>query len=453
MAMIKVPLRREHFENYRREIVKIWGPFLFLCIAGLITSYFLFVEPPPPNRIVIATGQKTGGYYTFAEQYRAILARAGIDLQIQETAGSAENIQKLLDPSSGVHVAFVQSGTVPAEAREKLVALGSMYREPLWVFHRLDPAPTRLGELRGKRLSIGAPQSGTRLIALRLLADNGVTPETQAAANAPLVELDDAAAAEALERGRIDAAFLVISPGSPHVAHLLQRPDIHLMSFRRQKSYVRRYPYLSSVTISEGLLDMDRDIPAQDCELVAPSAMLVVSQSLHPALVTLLLEAATAVHDKGSLVDDPYEFPAARFVDLPMSEAARHYIKEGPSLLNRFLPFWLASLVDRLKFMIVPLLTLLFPLFKIAPPLYQWRIRSKIYRHYASLRKLEHELRQGIEPERRAEAIVALRKLEDELSQVSVPLWSMEEIYQLYLHIGHVRRLLEEEEVSTSDRE
>jgi len=444
--MIKLPFRRADFQSYRRELLRVWAPFLVLGLIALVVSWLLFVEPPPPRHVTIATGHATGRYHAYAEQYRATLARSGITLDIRETAGSGENLALLLDPASGVSVAFVQGGTVPPEHRGRLVSLASLYREPLWIFHRGDRPFERLTDLAGKRLAIGPEGSGTRVVALRLLADSGITPASQESAGAPLLGLPSAEAAEGLRTGAIDAAFFIVGPGSPEVQTLIRAEGVHLMSLRQHETYERRYPYLTSVTVSEGLLDLERNIPPSPSTLLAPPAALVANHTLHPALIPLLLQAAKAAHEQGSLFDAPGEFPSARFVGVPLHHEASRYLEEGPSFLNRFLPFWPASLVDRLKFMILPLATVIFSIIKIAQPLYNWRIRSRIYRHYAVLRRAERELSRPVNPAKRAEMIVALRGLEDKLAVLSVPLGSMAELYQLYLHLGHVRRRLEGEQ-------
>jgi TRAP-type uncharacterized transport system substrate-binding protein len=409
-------------------------------VAALVATYVLFVEPPPPSRLTIATGQPTGRYHAFALEYRAILARSGVELTIRETAGSAENVNLLLDPRSDVAVAFVQGCTISAEARGHLAGLASLYREPIWVFHRGERAHERLGELAGQRISVGPEGSGTRVLALRLLAESGIAEDAQ------ILGLSDAEAALALKAGRIDAAFFIIGPGSPHVQELIREEGVHLMSFRQHESYVRRHPCLTSVTLSEGLLDLERNVPLAPSHLLAPSAALVANGRLHPAHIPLLLQAATAVHEHGSLLDAPSEFPSGRFVEAPLHEEAKRYLKEGPSFLNRFLPFWPASLANRLKFLLLPLVTVVFSVLKIAQPIYDWRIRSRVYRHYAVLRRAEREIGQATDPARRAETIEALKQLEDKLSALSVPLSSMNELYQLCLHIGHVRRRLEDEQ-------
>lgn len=444
--MIKLRFRREDFESYRKELLRVWGLLLAIGVAALAATYLLFVEPPPPRRITIATGQRGGRYHAFAEAYRRTLAAADIELEIRETAGSAENVALLLDPASGVSAGFVQGGAAPADARGHLQALASLYREPIWIFHRGEQRWDRLTDLAGKRVSIGTEGSGTRVLALRLLEDNGVTPATQAAAGAPFLGLTDAEAGDALRAGRLDAAFLIVGAGSAQVQALIGAEGVRLLSLRQHESYTRRYPFLTSVTLSEGLLDLARNLPPEPVTLVAPTAALVANERLHPALIPLLLEAAAAAHEPGNVLDAPGEFPSPRFTDLPVHPEAKRILTEGQSFLYRFLPFWLASLADRLKFMLLPLATVIFSVFKLAQPLYRWRIRARIYRHYEVLRRAEREVGDAMNPEQREETIAALRKLESKLGRLSVPLWAMDELYQLYVHIGVVRRRLEEEQ-------
>ncbi|WP_437638238.1 TAXI family TRAP transporter solute-binding subunit [Sorangium sp. So ce854] len=446
--MFKLVRRREVVEGYRRELLRVWTPFLLLGLVALVATYLLFVEPPPPRQVTIATGQPTGRYHAFAEQYRAYLAGVGITVEIRETAGSAENVALLLDPASGVSLAFVQGGAMPPEARDRLSSLASVYREPLWVFHRGDAADDRLTDLAGKRLSIGPEGSGTREVVQQLLADSGVTADAQAAAGAPFEGLPDREAAEALLAGRVDAAFFIVGPRSAQVQELLRAEGVHLMSLRRHESYVRRYPYLSTVPLSEGLLDLGRNIPPAPSTLLAPPAALVANATLHPALIPLLIEAARAAHAPGNLLDAPGEFPSTRFVEAPLHPEARRYHEEGPSFLRRVLPFWPASMVSRLKVMLLPLATVIFSIFKIAQPLYNWRISARIYRHYEVLRRAQRELSRPVDPARRAELIATLRQLEDNLAALSVPLGAMANLYQLYLHLGYVRRQLEGEQPS-----
>ena len=411
------------------------GTTLLLTLIGFVIAW-QFVNPAPPRTLVIATGQADGAYYLFAQRYRERLAESGIELEIRTTAGSIENLELLQDED--VDLAFVQGGTGAHAETGRLTSLGSLYYEPLWVFYRGGQELAGLGELLDRRIAIGARGSGTYAIASQLLADNAVDSDAD-----NIRPIGGATAKEALLQGRIDAIFLVAAPAAPLVQELLRRQDIRLMSFARATAYTRLHPFLSAVTLSEGVIDLKANIPPRDTVLLAATANLVAREDFHPALVSLLLQAATSVHQANDLFGKPGIFPNQSNLDFKLNEDARRFYKHGPPFLQRYLPFWTASLLDRLKVMLVPLLTLLLPLIKIAPPTYRWRVRKKIYRWYGELQALETGTPAGHGGEALESLLQKLDELEDEVRKVSVPLSYADELYNLRLHIGLARdRLL-----------
>lgn len=259
-----------------------------------------------------------------------------------------------------------------------------------------------------------------------------------------IVDWETTKAAEGLKSGTIDAAFFVISPDSPIVHELLQTDGIQLVNFRRAAAYQRRYPFLSSVTIPEGLISFEQNIPSRDIVLLAPAANLVARADLHPALTPLLLQTMEEVHDAGGLLATSEPFPSATFVDYPLNRDARRHFRAGPSMFYRNLPFWLAAWLDRVKLMLLPMFTLLLPLVKVAPPIYRWRIRSKIYRWYRVLREIDQKLKDAKPGTNFSTDIANLRILKTELAEVSVPLSFMAEFYNLHLHIAFVLEKLHE---------
>jgi len=435
----------------------VWALVALVSIAGLIGTYMLFVEPPPPNHLVIATGSAEGAYYKFAQQYAEELKKEGLTLKVMPTKGSIENLQLLQDDGSGVEAALVQSGVANAAAAANLVALGSLYREPLWVFYRASvrvdlETPSvkteQLGQFAGKRIAIGPPGSGTRAIALLLLAANNVTDAAPGKAPASgathFSDLSGQAAVDALKKGDIDVVFLVAAIETPYIRASLADQSLRLVSLNQQAAYLRQFRFLAQVTVPAGLADLAKNIPSENVSLVAPTAMLVVRKDLHPALASLLLSAASKVHAGGDLLSSPGEFPSPSYIDLPLSEEAHRYYKSGPPFLQRYLPFWLASLVDRLKVMLIPLVMVLMPMVRAAPPLVRWRTRRKVYLWYSSLREIDHKFITGMsEVELRAE-LAKLRELEQQVAaHVEVPLSYMEEFYNLRLHIHMMEEKLE----------
>lgn len=399
------------------------------------------LEPAPPQELRIATGGSQGAYYAFAERYREILARDGYRLDIVETAGSIENLRLLM--AGEVSLALLQGGTAEEAAAAHIESLASLFFEPLWVFYQSELSVDRLTDLCGRRLAVGAHGSGTRALTLQLLAANGIDGTT-----AELREFGAMEAVAALEDGTVEAAFFVSSAHAPFIGQLLRRESLEILSFRRHRAYCREYPFLSAAVLGEGVVDLAGNLPSEDVNLLVAAASLVGRRDLHKALIPLLLEAMDEVHGGGGLFEEPGLFPSTRFVELPLNPAARLYLERGPSFLHRFLPFRTASAIDRLKILLLPFITLLIPVFKAAPPLYRWRIRSKIYRWYEDLRLADEILHSATSDKELEAHLRALRKLEREVTTaVSVPLAYMDEFYRLRDHIelilGKLERLNE----------
>ena len=427
------------------ELLWIYGPAVLLgCIALFVT--YQFVDPAPPDRITIATGGPNGAYKAFAERYREILARDGVTLEILETKGSLENIALLESPESGVDVAFVQGGTGGHARGDTLRSLASVYYEPLWVFINNTTPLLRPADIVGKRLSVGPQGSGTRALVVELMEDAGVDVQ-----NLVITDLAGEAAVDAIENGSLDVMMLVASPESPLVRRLLRADGASLLSFDRMDAFTRRHRYLSELTLPEGAIDLSRNLPPDDVGLLAPTANLVASENLHPALVDLLLLAASEVRGIGGLFEQPGAFPSPRFLIFPLHDEARRYFSSGPPFLRRTLPFWAATLIDRLALMLLPLIAIVIPLIRIMPPIYKWRVRRRVYRWYKALRSLERDIQAGVHDKDLAQYHSALDRIDAEVTKVKIPWAYAEELYQLRLHIRYVREGLNPEPSSSGE--
>jgi len=423
-----------------KERLSTIGLPTLLTLLGFVVAY-QFVDPAPPSELTLATGQTDGSYYRFGNRYKSFLETHDITLNITTSAGSIENLQRLKDGT--VDAAFIQGGIATGESSNELLFLGSLYYEPLWVFHRSDLDIRQLSQLRGKRIAIGPEGSGTRAVALQLLADNGIKPDG-------LSPLTGREAIDALADEKIDALFLVTSASSPLIDHLLHSHGVTLMSFERAEGYTRKHPFLSAIALPEGSIDMAANIPAKKIQLLAPSATLVARSTLHPALQTLLLQAASQTHAGHGLFEDAKAFPSPLYGDLPISEDAARFYKSGPPFLQRYLPFWAATMVDRLKVMLLPLIALLLPLIKVMPPIYRWRIRSRIYQHYKTLTSIDQKIHQSPSEEELQSAIDELKRIEEEVCHIHVPLSYSEELYELRSHLLLVRTQAEKELAHTA---
>lgn len=417
------------------ESIRIWGVLALIVIAGFVVA-FQYIGVAPPRAIRIATGAENGAYYGFARQYAEVLAKDGISLEVVPTAGSVENLALLR--KGEVSLALIQGGSAGVQDKEGLQSLGSLFLEPVWIFMRAQKPAKRLAELKGRRVAVGAPGSGTYLLAMQLLLAAGIDES-----NATLLQGSGADAVAWLAQGKADAAIFVASPAAPIVRGLLHDPALELLSFDRAPAYARLFPFLAPVILNEGIVDLARNIPARDTSLVAASASLAAREDLNANLIPALLNAVGRVHQAGGLLEQRRQFPSAEFTDLPMNEDARRYIADGPSFLFRWLPYGTAVLLDRLKILLLPLVALLIPLVRIAPPLYIWRIRSKIYRWYATVREIDSMIGKEMSPSAARSAVERLQELEREVASISVPLSYTGELYHLRLHIGFLQQRLE----------
>jgi TRAP-type uncharacterized transport system substrate-binding protein len=430
----------------------LWAaaPSVLLGLALLALAY-LVLQPQPPRRVVLATGIPQGAYAEFGGRYQSLLARHGITVELRPTQGAAENLALLRDPASGVDLAFVQGGADPAtgdaatrdaEAGVELVSLGSLFHEPVWLFYRessaqrLAKSPTinSLAQLAGWKLNIGAPGSGVPPLMQLLLEANKLDPATIQLSQQPTTP----AVVDLLE-DRIDALVLASAPESPMVQMLLQTPGIRLLDFAQSEAYARRFPFMSPVVLPRGVIDLARDQPPADVRLVAPTATLVARDALHPALAQLFVQAAMQVHGGAGWFQRKGEFPNTANNERPIAPEALRIYRNGVPWLQRYLPFWLANLADRMWVVLLAIGAVLIPLTRIVPPLYEFRIRSRVFRWYGQLRAVEQA--QGRRPA--SELLAELDDIDRHVSQVTVPLSYADELYALRGHIQAVRLRLQ----------
>lgn len=428
---------RARLVSFRDLLATAW-PIILITALGFVVAY-QFVQPAPPSRMRISTGNETGAYYAFAKRYAELLEAKGITLDVMTSAGSQQNLERL--EAEEADIALVQGEVDDAlmdsggnEQWHDLRSLGSVAYEPVWVFYRSETRLDKLHLLTGQRIAVGAEGSGIRGLALKLLEANEI-----AANSKNLLAVDGLDAAEALQQSRIDAAFIVAAPEAAVVQVLLRSPGVRVMSFSQADAYTRRFPSLSKIVLPRGVVDLVRDTPPRDTTLLATTANVVVRDDLHPALASLLLQAMAEVNGRSGFFQKAGEFPAYKDRRFELSDDAARFFKSGPPFLQRYLPFWVAVLVERLFVLIVPIVVLLFPLLKVAPSIYSWRVRAKIFRCYGDLKFLENELRQSYDPACHQEYQARLDRIEDDAYTRNIPLAFSDLLYTLREHINLVR--------------
>ena len=424
-----------------RDLVVSAGPFVVLAATLLILAYW-WLDQNQPKRVTLATGPAQSAYEEFGKRYVKILAAEGIEVALLPSQGSAHNLQLLREGKADL--GFVQGGTSDYSAAdaEHLTSLGSLFIEPLWLFYREEAAQkaaktgglNSLTQLQGMRINLGTDGSGVPSLMGKLLESNRIEP-----ASLTITTLDQTPATMAFLGGELDAIVFASAPESLMVQMLLQTPGVKLMNFTQSEAYSKRFSFLSTARLPQGVVDLARNIPSEDISLVAPTTSLIARSSTHPALVQLFAQAGNVIHGPAGWFKDAREFPNRNHSELPISEEAERAIKNDAPLLQRYLPFWVANLVERMWLVMGVIIAIMLPLSRIVPPLYEFRVRSRIFRWYGQLRDIEMRS----ENEDSAILLQALDELESRAEKITVPLSYTDELYALRNNIQLVRKKLQ----------
>jgi hypothetical protein len=434
-----------------RDLLVSAGPFAFLAVGLLVLAY-LWLDPTPPKRVTLATGPAQSAYDEFGKRYRKGLAAEGIEVLLLPSQGSSDNLRLLREGRADL--GFVQGGSNERATTEEsgLESLGSLFVEPVWLFYREQAARranaaragaansgapiASLAQLQGLRLNVGTVGSGVPRLMEKLFEANKVDPQ-----RILISQLEQTPATVAFLSGELDAIVFASAPESLMVQMLLQTPGVRLMDFAQSEAYSRRFPFLTPVVLPRGVVDLARDLPPADLRLVATTTALLTREQTHPALLQLFTQSARDLHSPAGWFNRAGAFPNIEHSEYPVSREAERAIKGGQPFLQRYLPFWLANLVERMWLALGIIIAILLPLSRIVPPLYEFRIRSRVFRWYGQLRAIENEM-QAHRPDA-ARLAEELDVLEEKVGRISVPSSYADELYALRNNINLVRRKLE----------
>ncbi|MGP8153384.1 MAG: TAXI family TRAP transporter solute-binding subunit [Smithella sp.] len=414
---------------------------LILIVLVAVLIIFLFIRSAPPKTIIMTSGDDGSMFYKIADKYAKVLARNGVKLKIIKSEGSLENLKRLSNPSYRVDVGFVQAGLTKGQNIHKLVSLGSIAYEPLFIFYRGTKPVELLSQFKGKKLAIGPDGSGTNYLAKDLLSMNEIKP----GGSTKLLDMDDEEAANDLLNGKVDAVFFMGDSASTQLMRkLLHDPGIRLVNFTQADAYTRRVGYLNKLVLPKGAIDFGENMPDHDVHLIAPSVELIAHNDLHPALSDLLLEAAKEIHGRATLFQGRGEFPVPLEHEFRISDDATRYYKSGKSFLYRYFPFWMASLINRILVVFLPIVLILIPGLRVIPAIYQWGTKMRIYRWYRQLLALEQDMIDRMDTNKQKELLARLDQIEQVVDNMKVPASFAEQFYVLRGHIGFVRAKLME---------
>jgi uncharacterized protein len=432
------PLSEQHEElhvSLPREAFKAALPYLVALLLITLLGYWL-IDPAPPKKIVISVSKQDGNYQAYASLYAVLLEQQGIALEIRESDGPVQSLAALRQDNSDVDMAFITGGVASLESTANLVSLGSLYYEPLWIFHHKKFNVSSLPDLKGRRIAVGRTGSSSRILSGMLLDAAGVTVK-----NSSLFEIGDDEAAEALRNGAVDVIFISGVPNSPLIGSVAAMPNTALANLSDAEAIARQFGFLHHLLLPKGALDLASNSPAQETHLLAPTVTLVARQTMHQAHAYLVLKILARVHGGASMLQKAHEFPSDKDSDFEMSSQAAHFYQFGPPFLDRYLPFWAATFINRVAIIIIPLLAIAIPLSRFVPTMYVWLIKSRIYKLYGELRYLELQLRTA-QASDMARFRTELDGIENKVNHLKLPVAFSSHRYELRSHIGMVRARL-----------
>jgi len=369
------------------------GLAVFLCIVGISWFALVYFIPAPPSKVVVATAFKGGSFDYYGQQYREIFARFHVELELRETAGAVENVKLLQDPKSGVQIAFVTGGVSDRKHAPGILSLGTVYNQPFWIFYSSNEPFDRLSQLKGKRIAVGPVGSGTQYAAEQILGKGGVNSET-----ATLLPFAGSAAVKALNDGKVDVIWAIGAPDATSIQSFLRNPNVRLMSFPMAEAFTRIFPELVRLVLPQGVVDIDRNVPPNDVVLIGTTTKVLIRSDLHPQIIQLLLQTMVEAHSGPDIFQRSGEFPNIADTEYPVAQSARDFYKNGPSFLNRYLPFWMTSYVERTVAVLVAVIAIGLPVFSYAPKLYLWFIRDRVRKLYRRLRIVDKALLTELTP-------------------------------------------------------
>lgn len=418
------------------------GPFVLLTLVLLALAYW-WLDPTPPKHVTLATGPAQSAYAEFGKRYAKALAPYGIEVQLLPSEGSSQNLEWLA--AGKADLGFVQGGSseLPASKHEGLASLGSLFVEPVWLFYRVEAArkvtkTTKLDsltQLKGLRVNVGTAGSGVPSLMSKLFDVNHINE-----GSITLSRLEQTPATVAFLNGELDALVFASAPESLMVQMLLQTPGVKLMNFAQSEAYSRRFAFLTPVTLPRGVVDLANNVPAQNVHLVAPTTTLMARDSVHPAVLQLFSQSSLAFHSPAGWFNRAHEFPNVANTEFPLSREAERTIRSGVPLMQRYLPFSYANLMERMWLALGIIIAILLPLSRIVPPLYEFRIRSRVFRWYGQLREIEDRAANKVESVQ--DLVDELNRMETHVGKIIVPLSYADELYALRDHIELVRKKL-----------
>jgi TRAP-type uncharacterized transport system substrate-binding protein len=432
-------------QAWYRYVKETWPIFVTLLTISALAIYF--AEPPPPSKITFAAGTPGGSYEDIVQRYKEFFEQYGIEVEVLPSTGPLNNLQQMVNPDANprVDVGLTQSGLAKGmKGVEHLVYLGSIDYEPIFFLMRKDRLPAKSSDffiesLANKKIGIGGTGTGTKVQFERLLALNKMPFNV-----ADYVVQSDHESVEDVLSGKLDGMVLVDGIQSKNMQRLLSSPEVSLLSPSRVQAYHRLLPYLDVLTIPEGSINLVDNVPDEDMHILSTTTALIAQADLNPAIQYLLVKAAVQISGSASFFATQDTFPKFSASDIVRSPVAQEYFLKGSPYFDRHLPFWLAELLDRFAFVLMPFLAFAYPMLIGLPGYRHKRLTRRIWNSYGKLKELELELSDDFDPAKVSDYLERLDKIESEAMRVKIYGSQGGDYFKHRQHIHFVRALLYE---------
>ena len=429
---------------------------LYTILIVILMGAIYFAEPAPPKEINFASGVKGGSYEKLVLKYKEYLAQYDVKVNIIPTSGPLTNLElirgdaktlakylPLIKPQDQrIDVALTQAGLASqVEDLDQILYLGSIDYEPIVFMVRRnlvqDITSNEIKSFTQLNVATGELGTGTQAQIARMMA-----LDDAGSINSNIKAMTDEQAVNALLADEIDGMVLVDGVQSNNMQKITQSDQIEILNFPRAQAYRRRLPYLQVLTIPIGSLNLSKNIPSKNLQILSTTTALIARVDTHPAIQYLLARASTDIAGKASFFAESREFP--RFFDpsIPHSEIAHNYYLKGSPYLQRFLPYWLAEIIDRLIFIILPFSALAYPILLALPNYRKKRLTRKIWANYERLRQLETEITDHFDQNKIDEYLQLLDNIEAEAVNVKISGSLGADYFKHRQHIHFVRSLI-----------
>jgi uncharacterized protein len=350
-----------YFNNggFKREFTSWLWVFRFYWVAIIFTfliliSLVIYLKPISFEKIYLANGQYGTTSNIMANEFEKILSRQGLSLELITTVGLDEGFFLLEDDKSKVNASLYPGGLDTYKKFPDIVSLGAIEIAPIWLFYRgpkidLDDPFTYFSK---KKISIGLKGTANNKI-FHLLADN---LKNDPSTSKNILELSYSEAESKLKAGQIDAMFFMQDYESPITQRLLNDPNLNIYSFNLADAYIKKFPFLTKVTIPRAAIDISKLHPKQEITLLANTINLLVEKDMHVSSQWGLLMAAKEINaNENNFFAKDGNLPKYLDHSFPLSSVAQIYYQNGIPSIFSYLSIRSATLLYQLW---VPLLTI-----------------------------------------------------------------------------------------------